>query len=147
MSLECSDHSVDQGNQPQHHGDAVHGNQKDDGTELWDRIQSHRDSIKSEMDAAVHDWTCAQRALWREKSMARREHRKPDVKFAKAWLDAESRIDALRIERKLYTNSYDSAGLPAPTEFQYDAAARALLGPHYAEFASQSSSSVFPRPP
>ena len=111
------------------------------------RAVDHSQSIKAEMDAAVAEWTRAQRAMWLERSRARREHRRVDQRFAKAWIDAESKIDSLRIERKLYTNSYGSANQEAPAEFQYDAAARAMLGPGYAEFCKQYDTSVFPRPP
>ena len=109
-------------------------------------VISHDLAIKNEMDAARAEWRRAQHAFRLDKSMARREHRRPDPKFARAWIDAESKIDSLRIERKLYANSYSSAGQPPPSEFQEDAAARVLLGPHYPEYAS-SKLSDFPRPP
>ena len=111
------------------------------------KVIEHTKSIETEMKAAVSEWTKAQRAMWLEKSMARREHRKPNMSFAKAWIEAEAKIDALRIERKLYTNSYDSAAKPAPKEFQYDAAARVMLGPDYEAFAQQFDTSTFHRPP
>ena len=58
--------------------------------------------IDDELKAAVAADTAAQRALWREKSQARREGRRPDPKYARAWVATGDAIDALKKEHGLY---------------------------------------------
>ena len=59
-------------------------------------------SIDKELKAAVAADTAAQRALWREKSQAKREGRKPDPRYARAWVATGDAIDALKKEHGLY---------------------------------------------
>ena len=61
------------------------------------------ESIKKELDAANHADTESQRALWREKSLARRQGRWPDPKYARAWVATGERIHQLKIEHGLHS--------------------------------------------
>ena len=90
---------------------------------VWERLQ--RDvrtakvldierSIKSELDELIKKDTEAQRALWQEKSIARREGRKPDPKFARAWVEAGDAIAALRAEHGIHRPR------PERNEYYYD---------------------------
>ena len=79
---------------------------------IWERLQ--RDvkmadaigtfqSIKEELDAANRADIEAQRALWREKSLAKRQGRQPDPRYARAWVATGDRIHQLKIEHGLHS--------------------------------------------
>ena len=59
-------------------------------------------AIAGEMNKLVKADAAAQRELWREKSRARREGRRPDPRYARAWVATGDAIAALRAEHGLY---------------------------------------------
>ena len=123
---------------------------------MWERLQ--RDvqmakdietfqSIKGDLDAACRADNEAQRALWQEKSLARRQGRRPDPRFAQAWVATGDRIHQLKVEHGLHAprpnrNEYyfdpDLAFGPAPLQ---TSSSKSVI------FSSLSPSSSFRRQP
>ena len=72
------------------------------------------ESISKELTEANRADIEAQKALWREKSLARREGRRPHPKYARAWIAAGDRVHQLKIEAGLHCPR------PSRNEFFYD---------------------------
>ena len=66
------------------------------------KVIEHHQAIKSEIHEAASELAERQREAWLEKSMARREGRKPRREFAERHMAAESKLTALRYEGELY---------------------------------------------
>ena len=59
-------------------------------------------SINNELMEANRADNEAQRALWREKSLARREGRRPHPKYARDWMATGDRVHQLMLEAGLH---------------------------------------------
>ena len=78
---------------------------------IWERLQRDVETAKSfeifeaisgELKEAIAADTAAQQALWREKSAARRQGRRPHPRFAREWVATGDRIHQLKIEAGLH---------------------------------------------
>ena len=66
------------------------------------KVVDHYRDISEELHQATAAACLAQRKLWRERSSARREHRKPDPVYVQQYMQAEAAIEQLRVERHLH---------------------------------------------
>ena len=66
------------------------------------KIIETEQKIKGELQQLYKEDNEAQRALWQETSLARREGRMPDPKFARAWVATGDAIAALRAEHGIH---------------------------------------------
>ena len=66
------------------------------------RLREYEGAVEAERKAAIRNACAARSALWLEKDMARRACRRPDPRFARALLDAESIVDGLKRDARLY---------------------------------------------
>ena len=78
---------------------------------LWARLKKqtamrnmidHHQNISKEMDIATKKVCEAQHIMWREKSRAAREGRRPNKAIVEAYMRANGELEALSLERKLH---------------------------------------------
>ena len=69
------------------------------------KVVDHFRAIRQELHQANCEVVKKQHEMWKEESMARRERRRPRPGPARAYMEALSRVDKLKVEKSLYVNS------------------------------------------
>ena len=69
------------------------------------KVVDHYRAIKQELHQAACEVVKRQNEVWKEESMARREHRRPRPGPARAYMKAVNRVDSLRVEKSHYRSS------------------------------------------
>ena len=86
---------------------------------VWERLQKqarmarivrHQQAIGADIDAASREFCEAERAVWNEHFLAKRERRKPNPAPLRQQMAAQAKLDALRVETRVASGAQGFQG-------------------------------------
>ena len=92
---------------------------RDNPLPVWGRLQKqarmarvvkHYQAISADMDAASREFCDAERAVWNEHFLAKRERRKPNPAPLRQQMAAQAKLDALRVETRVASGAQGFQG-------------------------------------